>query len=110
MASGSRGMRRSFGLEPTPPPIAIHWQSPSPQRIRGARPLMTSCATRTTVSFRDRLIALGGQLGEFAGFMPGVAEEIAVALEAGLAVYVLGGFGGAAEQVAAVISGGILNI
>jgi len=56
------------------------------------------------------LIALGGQLGEFAGFMPGVAEEIAVALEAGLAVYVLGGFGGAAEQVAAVISGGILNI
>ena len=51
------------------------------------------------------LIALGGQLDEFAGFMPGVAEEIAVALEAGLAVYVLGGFGGAAQQVAAVMSG-----
>ena len=58
----------------------------------------------------EGLIALGGQLGEFAGFMPGVAEEIAVALEAGLAVYILGGFGGAAEQVAAVMSGGGLTI
>jgi hypothetical protein len=40
-----------------------------------------------------------------AGFLPGVAEEIAVALERGVAVYVLGGFGGAAGQVASVISG-----
>jgi hypothetical protein len=51
------------------------------------------------------LIALGGQLLGFAGFLPGVAEEIAVALEQGIGVYVLGGFGGAAEQVAAVMSG-----
>lgn len=51
------------------------------------------------------LIALGGQLTEFAGFMPGVAEEVALAVEAGLAVYVLGGFGGAARQVAALMSG-----
>jgi hypothetical protein len=51
------------------------------------------------------LIALGGQLTGFAGFLPGVAEEIAVALERGVAVYVLGGFGGAAGQVASVISG-----
>jgi SLOG cluster2/TIR domain len=51
------------------------------------------------------LIAFGGQMGGFAGFLPGIAEEIAVALEEGVAVYVLGGFGGAAEQVAAVMSG-----
>jgi hypothetical protein len=51
------------------------------------------------------LIALGGQMGGFAGFLPGVAEEIALALQEGVAVYVLGGFGGAAEQVAAVMSG-----
>jgi hypothetical protein len=44
-------------------------------------------------------------MGGFAGFLPGVAEEIAVALEEGVPVYVLGGFGGAAEQVAAVMSG-----
>ena len=51
------------------------------------------------------LIALGGQLTGFAGFLPGVAEEIAIALEGGLAVYVLGGFGGAAAEVASVLSG-----
>jgi hypothetical protein len=51
------------------------------------------------------LIALGGQLNGFAGFLPGVAEEIALALEAGIAVYVLGGFGGAANAAAKVMSG-----
>jgi hypothetical protein len=51
------------------------------------------------------LIALGGQVNGFAGFLPGVAEEIAMALEEGVAIYILGGFGGAAEQVAAAMSG-----
>jgi SLOG cluster2 len=51
------------------------------------------------------LVALGGQVSGFAGFLPGVAEEIAVALEQGIGVYVLGGFGGAAEQVTALMSG-----
>lgn len=41
--------------------------------------------------------------------MPGVAEENVVAWESGLAVYVLGGFGGAAQEVAAVMSGGRSN-
>ena len=44
-------------------------------------------------------------MGGFAGFLPGVAEEIAVALEEGIAVYVLGGLGGVAEEVAALMSG-----
>jgi hypothetical protein len=52
------------------------------------------------------LVALGGQTGGFAGFLPGVAEEIAMAMEQGVAVYVLGGFGGAAKQATAVMSGG----
>lgn len=51
------------------------------------------------------LVALGGQLGGFAGFLPGVAEEIAVALEAGIAVYVLGGLGGAAGASAGLVRG-----
>jgi hypothetical protein len=51
------------------------------------------------------LIALGGQLTGFAGFLPGVAEEIALALKAGIAVYVLGGFGGAASAAARIMSG-----
>jgi SLOG cluster2/TIR domain len=51
------------------------------------------------------LIALGGRTDGFAGFLPGVAEEIAMALRAGIAVYILGGFGGAAEQMVAALSG-----
>jgi hypothetical protein len=51
------------------------------------------------------LIALGGQVSGFAGFLPGVAEEVAVAIERRLAVFVLGGFGGAAEQVALEVLG-----
>jgi hypothetical protein len=51
------------------------------------------------------LVALGGQISGFTGFLPGVAEEIAMAIEEGLAVYVLGGFGGAAAAVANVIIG-----
>jgi hypothetical protein len=51
------------------------------------------------------LIALGGQLDGFSGFLPGVAEEIAVAIEEGIAVYVLGGYGGAANGVVAMMSG-----
>jgi hypothetical protein len=51
------------------------------------------------------LIALGGQTSGFSGFLPGVAEEIAVALHEGIPVYVLGGFGGAAEQVVALMEG-----
>ncbi len=51
------------------------------------------------------LVALGGQVCGFAGFLPGVAEEIAIAIEEGLAVYVLGGFGGAATAVAQILMG-----
>jgi hypothetical protein len=51
------------------------------------------------------LIALGGQITDFAGFLPGVAEEVALAIEQGIGVYVLGGFGGAAEEVAGVMAG-----
>lgn len=70
------------------------------------------CKTRLLTDQDDKeiprpigLIALGGQLENFSGFMPGVAEEVAIALEAGLAVYVLGGFGGAARHVVTMMSG-----
>ncbi len=53
------------------------------------------------------LIALGGQVDGFAGFLPGVAEEIALAIEHRLAVYVLGGYGGAADQAARALAGRI---
>lgn len=45
-------------------------------------------------------VVLGGLREDFNGFMPGVLEEALHALEAGLPVYVIGGFGGAAALLA----------
>lgn len=45
-------------------------------------------------------IVLGGQLAGYSGFAPGLFEEVLYSLEAGGAVFLLGGFGGAAEVLA----------
>jgi hypothetical protein len=45
-------------------------------------------------------IAMGGALEKFIGFIPGILEEALVTLEHSAPLYVLGGFGGAAEVVA----------
>jgi len=45
-------------------------------------------------------IVLGGKTQGYSGFMPGVFEEALLALEHGIPLYVLGGFGGAAEALA----------
>ncbi len=45
-------------------------------------------------------IALGGPVEEYRGKMPGVAEEVLLALEARHPVYLLGGFGGCARDIA----------
>jgi hypothetical protein len=52
-------------------------------------------------------VLLGGRLEEFSGFMPGIFEETLVTLESKRPVYILGGFGGAAEVLAdAILKGG----
>ncbi len=48
-------------------------------------------------------IMLGGKVGGFSGFLPGLFEEALVTLEHKLPLYLLGGFGGAAEVVANAI-------
>jgi len=48
-------------------------------------------------------ILLGGRLGTFSGFLPGLFEEALVTLEAERPLYVLGGFGGTAEVLARAI-------
>lgn len=48
-------------------------------------------------------ILLGGKLDGFSGFVPGLFEEALVTLESQRPVYILGGFGGAAEILAAAI-------
>lgn len=51
----------------------------------------------------DVRIVLGGRTEGFKGRMPGIAEEALTALEAGQPLYLLGGFGGCARDIAAIL-------
>jgi hypothetical protein len=48
-------------------------------------------------------IMLGGRVNGYAGFLPGLFEEALVSLEHSSPLYVLGGFGGAAEAIASAL-------
>lgn len=49
------------------------------------------------------LVVVGGRASGFAGWRPGVAEEIAAATVAGLPVFLVGGFGGVASAYAEAV-------
>jgi hypothetical protein len=51
----------------------------------------------------DAHLAFGGKTSGSSGRFPGIAEEVMLSLAAGNAVYVCGGFGGAAEAVGQVL-------
>ena len=48
-------------------------------------------------------IVLGGRVEGYKGTMPGIAEETRISLEAGQPVFVLGGFGGCARDIAETV-------
>ncbi|MCK9613622.1 MAG: hypothetical protein M0R16_12130 [Bacteroidales bacterium] len=52
-------------------------------------------------------IVLGGRQKGYTGYFPGIVEETFHALNAGNAVYLLGGFGGATKSIIDIISGSI---
>lgn len=54
-------------------------------------------------------VLVGGAVADFGGVIPGLAEEVLYTLEAGIPVYVVGGFGGAAEAIAATLETGTLT-
>lgn len=56
---------------------------------------------RTQTEAIDARIVLGGRVSKFKGVMPGIAEETEFALEAHQPLYLLGGFGGCAGDIAA---------
>jgi hypothetical protein len=62
---------------------------------------MREIITRNT----DARIVLGGKETGFAGLMPGIVEEVLLAIQRQQPVYIAGGFGGAARIVADVIEG-----
>lgn len=51
----------------------------------------------------DVRVALGGQRSQFRGRMPGVIEEIILAVRAGKPVYIAGGYGGASGDMAVAL-------
>jgi hypothetical protein len=50
-------------------------------------------------------ILLGGKTSDYAGFIPGIFEEALLALEHQCPLYIVGGFGGAAEALAHALLG-----
>jgi len=50
-------------------------------------------------------VILGGKIDNYCGFLPGIFEEALLTLENGRPLYVLGGFGGAAEALARAMLG-----
>jgi hypothetical protein len=54
-------------------------------------------------------IVLGGRLKNFSGYYPGIVEETYLSLKASKAVYLLGGFGGAAKSLCEIITGSKSN-
>jgi SLOG-like protein len=53
----------------------------------------------------DSRLVLGGRVSGQVGLLPGVLEEVVLAVDAGLPLYVAGGFGGCARAVAAALRG-----
>lgn len=62
-----------------------------------------SALRRYMAMISDARVVLGGRLADFAGAMPGVAEEALETLHHDEPLYVAGGFGGAAALVAQVL-------
>ena len=53
----------------------------------------------------DALIATGGKVNNYLGMYPGVVEEILIALQNNIPVFVVGGFGGCANAIAHSLRG-----
>jgi hypothetical protein len=55
---------------------------------------------RTMLAETNARIVLGGRLDNFKGAMPGIAEEALLSLQGGQPLYMMGGFGGCARDIA----------
>jgi SLOG cluster2 len=51
-------------------------------------------------------VFVGGALTDFVGRYPGIAEEVALAMHHGRAVYLAGGFGGCVQRIIEAVTGG----
>lgn len=60
------------------------------------------------IDVSDVRICAGGKISDFKGGMPGILEEILLAVEQKKPVFLLGGFGGMSERICRYLSTGIL--
>ena len=60
---------------------------------------LTNMRTTMLSNMRARIL-LGGRVAGYKGAMPGIAEEALISLKADQPAFILGGFGGAARDVA----------
>jgi hypothetical protein len=56
-------------------------------------------------SIMDIKVVAGGKTENFSGKFPGVLEETYLALENGIPIYLIGGFGGAAKKIIDLLNG-----
>ena len=63
---------------------------------------LTAMRRRMSADTTARIIA-GGKVADYYGNMPGVAQEARIALDDGRPLYILGGFGGCAADIAVTI-------
>ena len=84
-------------------PAAERPSEPAPVDERTER-LALSAAREAMSGVIDGRVALGGQRKNFRGRMPGVIEETILAVRAGKPVYIAGGYGGAAGDMAVALA------
>lgn len=92
---------RLYLLTPDGEPQKVQQRKQESVTAEDTRAAEALTAMRTQVSERtDARIILGGKLTGFQGSEPGVIEEARLTVQAGKALYVAGGYGGAAAAVA----------
>ncbi|HMG41206.1 MAG TPA: hypothetical protein VK611_07735 [Acidimicrobiales bacterium] len=90
------------------PPGSPDALPPASERTESERLLcsqaLTAMREQMTAAIDARLV-LGGRVAGQMGLVPGVVEEAVLAIDAGVPLYVAGGFGGAGRVIAAALDG-----
>lgn len=81
--------------------VLEHFESPeNPMENKDEVASSLTAMRRTMLRKTSARVVLGGRIEGYQGSMPGVAEEALLTLQAGKPLYLLGGFGGCARDIA----------
>ncbi|MFJ4986979.1 hypothetical protein ACIP9H_24635 [Streptomyces sp. NPDC088732] len=81
-------------------PSADREEAPAPETDPETRHRALTGMRRYLMRHVDAHLLLGGKRGGFLGTLPGLVEEVSLALEAGLPVYLAAGYGGVTAEIA----------